>query len=56
VPANKALRRIFEMKPGEISKRINKKGSFSMPYSSNDITGVIKKHSHLHDKYRSYGE
>ena len=30
------------MKPGEISERINKKGSFSMPQSSNDITGVIK--------------
>ena len=31
------------MKPGELSERINKKGSFSMPYPSNYITGVIKK-------------
>jgi hypothetical protein len=44
------------MKPGEISERINKKGSFSVSYSSNDIAGVIKKRSHLLDKYRSYGE
>ena len=56
VSANTALRKIFEMKPGEMSERINKKRSFSMPYSSIDITGVIKKHNHLRDKYRSSGE
>jgi hypothetical protein len=31
VSTNKALRRILEMKPGEIAQRINNKGSFSMP-------------------------
>jgi hypothetical protein len=31
VSTNKALRRIFEMKPGEISERINNTGNFSMP-------------------------
>jgi hypothetical protein len=53
---NLSLEGIFELKQGEISERISKKGIFSMRYSWNNITEAIKKHDSLRDKCSSQEE